>query len=356
MGLLKPAKLEQSFLKMGIYGAAGCGKSYTASLIAIGLHKKIKSQKPVGFHDTETGSEYVLPTLFQPAGIDLVTVKSRAFTDLMTVVQEAQQTCDILIVDSLSHIWTELMESYKRKKNLDYIEFQDWAVLKKEWAAFTTQFLNAKLHIIVCGRSQDIWDYETNDRGKKELIKAGTRMSTEKNLAYEPSLLVEMEKVIDPKTDLWTPRAWVLKDRFARLDGKCFDKPTFETFVPHIEMLNLGGEHVGVDTSRSSDDLFAPDAPNSRSEYMKRKDIAIEEIKDEVDRRWSGQSVEQKNARIDVLQAVFGTSSKTAIENLALDTLTHGLARIRTGEFDLVGAEHKTNGKPADEIKVKGAK
>lgn len=360
MSLFKPAVMQQGFLKMGIYGTAGCGKTYTSSLVALGLHKLIDSKKPVTFFDTETGSEYVLPSLFKPAGVQLQTVKSRAFSDLMTALKEAQGISDILIIDSVSHVWTEIMEAYKRKKGIDYVEFQDWAVLKKEWAAFTTEYLNCKLHVIVCGRSQDIWDQETNERGKKELVKSGTRMQTEKNLSYEPSLLVEMEKVIGAKSGEWTPRAWVLKDRFDTIDGKCFDRPTFETFLPHIQMLNLGGEHVGVDTSRSSEDLFVDGSNSSRYEYQKKRDIAIEEIKDEVDRRWSGMSVEQKNARIDVLVAVFGTSSKTAIENLPVPKLQEGLTRIRAGEFDQAGkseeeAKPKANGAVPKDSKRKAA-
>lgn len=337
MSLFKPAVMQQGFLKMGVYGGPGAGKSYTASLIAVGLHSLIKSKKPVTFFDTETGSEYVLPTIFKPAGVDLQTVKSRSFVDMVAALKEAQGISDILIVDSITHVWKELMEAYKRKKGLDYVEFQDWAVIKKEWETFTEQYLNCPLHVIVCGRAQDMWEYETNDRGKKELVKSGTRMATEKNLAYEPSLLVEMEKVIQPNTDQWTPRAWVLKDRFAALDGKVFDRPTFETFLPHIQMLNLGGEHIGVDTTSSSEGLFAPNSPDSRVEYLKKRDIALEEIKDEIDRRWGGMSVEQKNARIDVLKAMFGTSSKTAIENLPLHVLVDGLKRIRAGEFDQIG-------------------
>jgi len=350
--------MKQSYLKMGIYGDAKSGKTYTSSLVALGLHKAIKSKKPIAFFDTETGSEYVLPTLYKPAGVELLTTKSRAFSDLITVLREAQQVADILIIDSVTHVWKEIMEAYKRKKGLDYVEFQDWAVIKKEWSAFTDEYLNCKLHVIVCGRSQDTWDHETNDRGKKELIKTGTRMSTEKNLAYEPSLLVEMEKVAEANTGFLIPRAWVLGDRFSQLDGKCFDKPTFETFLPHVQMLNLGGEHVGVDTQRSSDDLFHPDSPDSRFEYGKKKDIAIENLHNEIDRRWSGMSVEQKNARMDVLNALFGTASKTAIENMQLHILEKGLERLRSGEFDHIGQERtadaavKTNGAPHAKKKV----
>lgn len=348
MPLFKTAVMQQGFLKMGMYGDPKSGKTYTASLVALGLHKLIKSTKPITFFDTETGSEYVLSTLYKPAGVELQTVKSRSFADLMAATKEAEQISDILIVDSVTHVWKELMEAYKAKKGLTYIALQDWQVLKKEWAAFTDLYLNCKLHMIVCGRAQDVWEDRTDERGKVEKTIVGSKMATEKNLAYEPSLLVEMEKVAQPNTGFLIPRAWVLGDRFSTLDGKCFDKPTFETFLPHISMLNLGGEHVGIDMGRSSESLFMPDSPDSRFEYQKKRDIALEEIKDEIDRRWSGMSSEQKLARIDVLQAIFQTSSKTAIENMSVPVLIEGLRRIRSGEFDHVGKEvatdHKTNG------------
>jgi len=38
----------------------------------------------------------------------------------------------------------------------------------------------------------------------------------------------------------------VLKDRSTLLDGKTFRNPTFETFLPHIQLLNLGGKQLGV--------------------------------------------------------------------------------------------------------------
>jgi hypothetical protein len=341
--------MSQGFLKMGMYGDPKSGKTYTASLIALGLHKRIQSKKPITFFDTETGSEYVLSTLYKPAGVELQSVKSRSFADLMNATKEAGEISDILIVDSVTHVWKELMDAYKSKKGLDYIRMDDWQVLKKEWAAFTDLYLNSKLHIIVCGRAQDVWEDRINERGKVEKAVVGSKMATEKNLAYEPSLLVEMEKVAQPETGFLIPRAWVLGDRFSQLDGKVFDKPTFETFLPHIDMLNLGGEHVGIDTTRSSEGLFVPDSPDGRYEYQKKRDIALEELADEVSRRWSGQSVEQKNARIDVLKACFGTSSQTAIENLTVNVLQEGLAKIRSGMFEGIGekesaAEAKANG------------
>ena len=329
MSLLQPVTLKQAFLKMGIYGEPKSGKTYTASVVAIGLHKLIKSKKPIAFFDTETGSEYVLKSLYKPAKIDLIGIKSRSFADLMTAHREAEENCDILIVDSITHIWNEIQDAYKKKHKIDYVEFQDWGPIKKEWESFTTAYLNSKLHVIVCGRAKDIYEQTTNERGKKEINVTGSRMATEKNLAYEPSLLVEMEKVSEPKTGFLIPRAWVLGDRFSTLDGKCFDKPTFETFLPHISQLSLGGEHQGVEAGNSSASLFEVGNNQSRNEYFKKKDIALEEVENELTMKWPGQDKESKQAKISILRSAFGSGSWTAIQSLPLEKLLEGLAIIR---------------------------
>lgn len=327
--LLQEAKMLQAFLKAGIYGDAKSGKSYTASLIAIGLHKLINSQKPIAYFDTETGSEYLLPTLYQPAGIKLISYKSRSFSDLLTVYKEAVGgMAEILIIDSISHVWAEIQRAYKQKYNTTYIEMQDWQPIKENWGAFTDEYLNAKLHVIVCGRSKEMYEQQINDKGKAQQVVVGTRMATEKNLAYEPSLLVEMEKVLDKHTGFITPRAWILGDRFSQIDGKVFDKPTFNTFMPHIGMLNIGGEHQGVDVSSSSKNLFNDDNDNNRYEYNKKKAIALEKIEAEMDLRFPSRTDAGKQKRLNVCKEIFGTFSKVEIEAMRLETLLEKLTLL----------------------------
>ena len=110
MSLLRPAQNESAYLKMGNYGGAGSGKTWTSALVAIGLSSRVGDGKPVAFFDTETGSDYVL-TLFRDAGVELLVVKSRAFADLVEFVSEAESKCSVAIVDSITHVWDELREA-----------------------------------------------------------------------------------------------------------------------------------------------------------------------------------------------------------------------------------------------------
>jgi hypothetical protein len=148
MGLFMKAESTSAFLKMGIMGFAGSGKTYTAAHTAIGLVEYMQSvgvsyaDKPVFFLDTETGSDWVKPQ-FEAAGIPLFTAKTRAFQDLLASVKEAEKDSSLLLVDSISHFWKEICDSYMKVKKRNRLQFEDWAFLKGEWGKFTDLFVNS---------------------------------------------------------------------------------------------------------------------------------------------------------------------------------------------------------------------
>jgi len=328
--LLHKAKPEMAFLKFGIYGKAGSGKTFTASSVAISLNQFIKSKKPVSFADTETGSDFVLPK-FNAAKIELLVAKTRAFQDLLVIIDEAEKVSDILHVDSITHFWNELVDAYMQKNELKRLRLKDWIPLKKTWREFTNKFINSKLHIIVCGRSADLWEeVEDEEDGSKELKKVGTKMRTETEMAYEPSLLVEMEAIqLTARTGgNYIHRAYVKKDRFDVLDGKIFDNPSFESFLPHIIMLNLGGEHKAIEPGRNSMDMF--EKGNTGEQKMITKEIILEKISNEIKLLFPGQSETDKTARLKLMEKIFKTNSWIEIEKRKkIEELIIGLEQIK---------------------------
>jgi len=324
--LFKPAEITSAYLKQGIFGFAGSGKTKTATIIAIGLIQEMRKRgiedKPVFFLDTETGSDWVKPD-FDRAGIDLYVAKTRAFADLLLAVPEAEAHGSLLLVDSVSHFWKELCDSYQRRrmqqlKATTYrLQFQDWGYLKGEWGKFTDLFINSRLHMILCGRAGYEYDYFEDDDGKKQLEKTGIKMKAEGEMGYEPSLLLHMERHQKIEgggvAESWRT-ATVLKDRSTMLDGKEFRNPTFDNFLPHIALLNLGGRHLGVDTSRTSEHLVPDGAPKDRTSTQRA--IVVDEIADLLLRHdASGTSVAAQKKRSDLMQRHFGTVSKTKIED-----------------------------------------
>lgn len=326
--LLKPAKNETAYLKAGILGFQGSGKTFTATRLAAGLAKMSGKEKPkVAFFDTEKGSDFFVK-YFEQQGIQFDVAKSRTFTDLCAFMAEVEkEQYDVAIIDSISHVWRELTDSYQKKKHrTNGLLFQDWANVKGEWQRFTDAFINTKLHTIVLGRAGYEYDFSEDESGKKELIKTGTKMKAEGEFGYESDLLLEMERVQDGKETI--NRCYVLKDRTDTMNGKVVDFPKFETFKTVLATLNIGGEHHGVDTSRSSQDMF--DSPDhSYTEMKKQRDIALEELKGTIiEYDLSGTSTKAQKDRMALLKEIFGTYAWTEIEGMTPQSIRAGIEAI----------------------------
>lgn len=361
MGILKKAVNEQAFLKAGIFGDAGSGKTTTASYIAMAISNLVGNKKPVAFFETEAGSDFMVRK-FEIEGIELLRVKSYSLADLLEAAKEAEQTCSCLLVDSVSHIWEDVCKSkltvvnkIRAKKNLyplEKLEFQHWADVKRQWAAWTDIYLNSRLHIIVCGRAGGVWQFDTNDEtGRKEIQKVGTKMKAEGEFGYEPSLLIEMERV--PKGgdagSGWKHCAYVLKDRTDSINGLKFEfekprntyktgdwKQTYKPFKPVFDSLNLGGQHQTFDSSRTSESLFPGQEGESRGvERAKRVEIILSELEETIKLLWPGQDSDSKQARILVFEALFGVRSWVSVQSKSLEDLDAGYKALRSFEVVL---------------------
>lgn len=325
--ILQPIKKETAFLKAGILGFAGSGKTHTAMLIAMGTVNHLRSKKPIAILDTEAGTDFWISRL-EKKKIEAIRAKSRAFQDLMMIVGEAEKTSDILIIDSISHIWKNFLESYMKRLNRTRLQFQDWNVIKPEWGKFTDVFLNSKLHIIMCGRAGWEYDYFEDETGKKELMKTGTKMKAESEMGYEPSLLLEMERVRAEDGAVgqkWIHRCHVLKDRADVIDGKMFDDPTFECFLPHFQELNIGGEHLVLDMTRTSEEVFDKEGLTEDARIEKRRKILLEEIEGILVAKYPSTSGHDKQAKLEMVENVFDTKSWTKISMLPIATLENRL-------------------------------
>jgi hypothetical protein len=356
--MLQPAQNKMAYAKVGLYGNAGSGKTYTAALLAIGLHQFAKATKPVGMFDTEPAASYIIP-LFTAAGVPfLVYDESRALKDLMSFMDEAEATCSVVIVDSITHVWRDAQASYlakineglarKNRKPITRLEFHHWQPIKAAWAAFTDRFLSSRLHVIVCGRAGSIYEYQTNEEsGKKELITTGTRMATEKELGYEPSLLVEM---IPAREDgKLINRALVQKDRADKLNGFEIDMPTFDTFKPHFEALNLTGPHFDSMDKRDSKDLYDEDGQDDWSREQRQRQIYAEEVQSLLVQAHPGQTTAEKQAKLALLKAIFNTGSWTKVESMPSAQIKAGFEELKSlMETRAIGAANEPSAAAGD--------
>lgn len=333
MSLFKEIE-SPTHLKAGIFGFAGSGKTFTSAKIAIGLWKKLNAingyNKPVLFVDSETGSSYI-KKLFDESQVPILGIKTRAFVTLMAAMREAVAGDNILLIDSISHFWQEIMRAYLKKNNLTRLRLRDFVPLKEEWSAFPTLYLNSPIHIIMAGRAGYDWGEENDDEeeGKKKLVKTGTKMKAEGDLGYEPTLLIEMEHVHSDSSigSAFINRAFVIKDKFDVLKGQSFDMPKFEDFSPHINMLAIGGVPPTIDTETSSSEMMV--SHQGVAKRLKERDILCEELWCEMPLRFNGRTDAGKQLGAKFLHETFGTLSNLAINSMSNERIKEGLDKLK---------------------------
>lgn len=338
MSLLKKAVMGTAYAKIGIFGFAGSGKTRTSFEVALGL-AKISKQKSIAFFDTEKGSDFMIP-LAKKANIELFVHKGKSYKDLLQFLSEVKAAgIEVVIIDSISHVWRDLCDSYLKTKGRKFLSMPDWGILKGQWKDFTEMYINSPIHILMLGRAGNEYETNTNeDTGKLESIKSGTKMKVEGETGFEPDLLIEMERV-ETKEGIIN-KAWVVKDRSSTMNGKCYDNPTFKTFKPFFDFINIGGEHAGIPTESGTAQMF--DRPDwSYEDRKKRKEIAIEGIAEALTiGDMEGRSTDATKKRTEVLIKHFGGSGKTFIENLKMEELEDGLLALKI-ELGLIKAENE---------------
>ncbi len=343
MSILKPLDNEQGWLKAGFLGFQKSGKTHTATLLACGTRKHFKMKGPVAMFDSETGSGYVAEMVQKETGQKLIGVRARSFRALMDMARECEkEKVAVLIVDSVTHVWRELCDSYlaqlndKRKnKNLyplQKLEFQHWSSVKGLWAEWSDFYLNSPLHIIICGRAGYEYDMEKNDEtGRKELVKTGIKMRVEGEFGFEPSLLIEMDREQSPDGNGgWKikRKATILGDRFNQIDGKeCYD-PTFDFFLPHVAKL-VKGAHAPVDTASKTDTGADTEGNTEWERERKTRTILCEEAQGLIVSIYPGQTAKEKKLKVDLIEQCFGTRSWTAVESMESTKLRTAVDALR---------------------------
>ena len=368
--LLKTMGKGQGHLKAGFLGFSGSGKTWTSILLGAGVRNHFGLDGPMAMFDTEGGSEYVNRLARDRTGKDLIGIRSRALSDLMAAVDECLSgKVSVLIIDSISHVWTEACESYLAQinKNREWkrqrLEFQDWAAIKRTWQPWTNLYLNAPLHMIICGRAGYEWDFvpRGDDEKGRDLIKVGTKMKVESDFGFEPSLLCEMERIqvregvgIGSRlTKQFIRRATVLKDRFGLIDGESCDNPEYAFFEAHVKALTAGA-HAPVDTAMKTDHDVDSEGDSEFVRERREREILSQEIEGELKTAFPGQSTKDKQARLELMMKHFSTRAWTKIEKeTPAMRLRAGLSALRTElESRTAITERKDDGKDETESGV----
>lgn len=319
---------ENSFIKVSFGGFAGSGKTRTATEFIVGCYKLMKCDKPVLLIDNEKGSRFLIP-IFKQSGIQVLVKETVSLADIhiaFDLLNSGQ--ISFLFIDSLSKVWYQYVKDYKKANNKTFMTLQDWGKILPAWQeSFADKFVALNGSCIFTGRGGYTYDMEENEETKKkEFVKSGVKMKMAGETPFEPdvNIWMEMQQEIDinGKPDVWR-EAIVLKDRSSLIDGKTFKNPTFKDFEPVVKYL-ISTEKGAVAKTTDNKNLAPVDSYPDRKE---RREILLEKITAEFEKRQFGTSKEDKANKVIIVERVFGTTSWEEVSKKKIDDLENGLSR-----------------------------
>lgn len=320
---------SNKFVKAGFGGMAGAGKSRTATEFVIGSYKDMGYTKPVLVIDNEKGSRFLIPQ-FKAAGIPVRVKDTTSLQDVLTAFDFLRAgDIQFLFIDSLSKVWYRYVRQYMEDNKRRFMELSDWGKILPSWQeTFADRFVSAEGSIVFTGRGgfsyekeEDEVDERTGKVKKGQFVKSGVKMKVAGETPFEPDLNLWMEQHQELTADgLVTWReAQVMKDRSGLIDGKTFRNPTYADLRPFVQY--LCDVPTGVVNGETNGESLAPSENFEGFDRKRKKEIALEEIEAEIVKLYPTQSADDKKAKAELVEELFGTRSWKAVENKPLEAI-----------------------------------
>jgi len=220
--MFQRATKTKAKLRLAIYGTAGSGKTFSSLRIATGIGGKI------ALIDTERGSANKYADRFN---FDIAELNAKDIESYTKAIKAADGY-DVLIIDSLSHAWQELLDKVEKIAQAKFRgnTWSAWSVLTPQQRNFIDSILNYNGHVIATMRCKTEWTL-SQENGKSKPTRIGLAPEQGKNIEYEFDLLME----ISPEH-----YASILKDRTGKYQDKIIEKPDENFGKELLDWLNEG--------------------------------------------------------------------------------------------------------------------
>lgn len=256
MSGFRKKKCEQAFLRIGVYGPTGSGKTFSTLLFAEGLAKLEK--KRVAYIDSEHGTDFYVEHVPQrkvhPEPFDIDCLDTRSLTEALREAKKLSfNEYGVIVIDSITHFWEAAIAAYEGKKtSIGSIPMHAWGSIKRPYKELINFLLNAQAHIFILGREGNEF---ARDEETDELQVIGKKMKSEGETPYEPQILLRMEP-LKKQNSPTVFRIYAEKDRTGLLAGQLISNPSFENVI--APLLPLLGKTQAV--IPGADETAAEDA------------------------------------------------------------------------------------------------
>ena len=207
---LEQAKRHQVKLRLGLSGASGFGKTYSALLLAFGI---TNDWSKIAIIDTENNSASLYSNLGNYNVLSLnETYSPERYIEAIKTAENASM--EVIIIDSITHEWNGKGGCLQIHEKLGG-RFQDWAKVSPRHTAFIDAILTSTCQKLSTTRRKVDYSLDTSQNGRTKVVKHGTKEITREGFEYE--LTVNFELINDNHL------AKASKDR----TGLFMDKPEF---------------------------------------------------------------------------------------------------------------------------------
>ena len=223
--VFKKAEKTQAKLRAALFGPPGSGKTMTALRMATGMSAKI------AVIDSEHGTASKYSDRY---AFDVLNIEDKKIENYTAAINAAAAAgYEVLVIDSLSHAWQELVEDVEElaRKRFAGNTFRAWGEGTPKQRDFTEVILSYPGHVIATMRSKIEYAVEKDRDGKTTIQKKGLAPEQGKAIEYEFDLLMELSQ---------THEAFISKDRSGKYQDKHYEKPGEELGKEMLAWLSDG--------------------------------------------------------------------------------------------------------------------
>jgi hypothetical protein len=204
------ATKSKAKLRAAFFGPSGSGKTFTALRVAKGMADVLGSR--VAVIDTERHSASKYADRFDFDALDLENHDIDTYVAAMEAA--AEQGYQVLVIDSLTHAWQELLEEVDHLASTRFKgnSHMAWSHGTPKQKRLINAILTYPGHLIVTMRAKTEWATEQDSRGKNKPVRVGLAPEQRKGMEYEFDFLMEINTehvgtVIKDRSGRWQDQA-----------------------------------------------------------------------------------------------------------------------------------------------------
>ena len=208
--MFEKATKQKCKLRCAIFGPSGSGKTFTALRMAKGIGGKIA----VIDSEFRSARKYSDRFDFQVAELSDFSIDGY----VRAIDAAAAIGIDVLIIDSLSHGWQELVAEVEKLAQAKYRgnTWSAWSEGTPKQRKFVQAILRFPGHVIATMRSATEWQTSADEKGRSRPVRIGLKPEQGKGIEYEFDQLMELSA---------EHMALIIKDRTGKYQDKYIEKP-----------------------------------------------------------------------------------------------------------------------------------